>query len=204
MSSLSRMRTQGVVGGKRGTYTYLAEGDQGRPLVEGSPRERVTKRGGGLLSIVKDRDWHRVRGRAAKLLTTPLHPDDYLSLINPLWSARELRGRIERVVPETEDAATLVIKPGWGAKFDYEPGQYIGIGVEVDGRYHWRSYSLSSPPGPGRGSARPRHTPRGAAGSAGRSGWPLPASRGRRPASRARSRRGRRSGSARNGSHGAC
>jgi ferredoxin-NADP reductase len=50
------------------------------------------------------------------------------------------------VVPETEDAATLVIKPGWGAKFDYKPGQYIGIGVEVDGRYHWRSYSLSSPP----------------------------------------------------------
>jgi ferredoxin-NADP reductase len=93
-----------------------------------------------------DRDWHRIRGRAAKLLTTPLHPDDYLSLINPLWSARELRGRVEKVVPETDDAATLVIKPGWGAKFDYAPGQYIGIGVEVEGRYHWRSYSLSSAP----------------------------------------------------------
>ena len=102
---------------------------------------------GAALSIMtKDRDWHRVRGRAAKLLTTPLHPDDYLSLINPLWSARELRGRIERVVPETDDAATLVIRPGGGARFDYQPGQYIGIGVEVDGRYHWRSYSLSSPP----------------------------------------------------------
>jgi ferredoxin-NADP reductase len=96
--------------------------------------------------LTKQRDWHSVRGRAAKLLTTPLHPDDYLSLVNPLWSARELRGRIEKVVPETDDAATLVIRPGWGAKFDYSPGQYIGIGVEVDGRYHWRSYSLSSAP----------------------------------------------------------
>ena len=90
-------------------------------------------------------DWKRVRDAASRL-TTPLHPDDYLSLINPLWSARELRGRIERVTPETDDAATLVIKPGWGWSFDHRAGQYIGIGVEIDGRFHWRSYSLSSVP----------------------------------------------------------
>ena len=29
--------------------------------------------------------------------TSPLLPDDYLELINPLWSTRELRGRIERI-----------------------------------------------------------------------------------------------------------
>lgn len=84
--------------------------------------------------------------RVGKALTTPLHPDDYLSLVNPLWSARELRGRIERVEPVTDRSATLVIRPGWGWKFDHKPGQYIGIGMEVDGKYHWRSYSLSSPP----------------------------------------------------------
>ncbi len=81
-----------------------------------------------------------------KAMTTPLSPDDYLALINPLWSQRELRGRIERVVPETDNAATLVIRPGWGWTFDHQPGQYIGIGVELDGRFHWRSYSLSSVP----------------------------------------------------------
>jgi stearoyl-CoA 9-desaturase NADPH oxidoreductase len=90
-------------------------------------------------------DWTRVRGAAARL-TTPLHPDDYLSMINPLWSARELRGRVERVIPETEDAATLIIKPGWGWTFHHQAGQYVGIGVELNGRFHWRSYSLSSPP----------------------------------------------------------
>ena len=31
-------------------------------------------------------------------LTTPLHPDDYLGLVNPLGSPRELRGRIEKVI----------------------------------------------------------------------------------------------------------
>ncbi len=86
-----------------------------------------------------------LRGAVARI-TTPLLPDDYLHLANPLWSARELRGRVVEVRKETADSATLVIRPGWGFDFDYQPGQYIGIGVHVDGRWHWRSYSLTSPP----------------------------------------------------------
>ena len=93
-----------------------------------------------------------VRGVAARM-TTPLLPDDYLHMINPLWSTRELRGKIVEVIPETEDAATLVIKPGWGFAGGFQAGQYVGIGVSIDGRWHWRSYSISSAPGgsgPGR------------------------------------------------------
>lgn len=79
-------------------------------------------------------------------MTTPLLPDDYLNMINPLWSARELRGKIVEVIPETDDAATLVIKPGWGWAPSYQAGQYVGIGVNLNGRWHWRSYSISSTP----------------------------------------------------------
>src|SRR5689334_20389562 len=89
--------------------------------------------------------WDRVRSAGSKL-TTPLHPDDYLRLVNPLWTSRELRGRVEKVVPETDDAATLVIRPGWGWRWDHKPGQYIGIGIQVNGKFQWRSYSISSPP----------------------------------------------------------
>jgi stearoyl-CoA 9-desaturase NADPH oxidoreductase len=81
--------------------------------------------------------------RAIETLTTPLLPSDYLELINPLWSTRELRGRIERVEPETADAATVVIKPGY--RWDgHRPGQYLRIGVDVKGVRHWRAYSLTS------------------------------------------------------------
>jgi len=93
----------------------------------------------------KHRGWDAARALAERI-TTPLLPDDYLKLANPLWSARELRGRVLEVRRETEDSATLVIKPGWGFSFDYQPGQYIGIGVLVDGRWRWRSYSLTSSP----------------------------------------------------------
>jgi stearoyl-CoA 9-desaturase NADPH oxidoreductase len=89
--------------------------------------------------------WHALRTIVGRV-TTPLLPDDYLKLANPLWSARELRGRVVEVRRETVDSATLVIKPGWGFTFDYQPGQYVGIGLLVDGRWRWRSYSLTSSP----------------------------------------------------------
>ena len=83
--------------------------------------------------------------RAVRGLFSPLLPDDYLELINPLWSTRELRGRIERIEPETEDAVTIVIKPGFEWE-GHEPGQYLRVGVVVDGVHHWRAYSLTSDP----------------------------------------------------------
>ncbi|MEX2448970.1 MAG: ferredoxin reductase [Solirubrobacterales bacterium] len=83
--------------------------------------------------------------RAVSSLFTPLLPDDYLELINPLWSTRELRGRIERIDPETADAATVLIRPGF-AWSGHRPGQYLRIGVVVDGVHHWRAYSLTSEP----------------------------------------------------------
>jgi ferredoxin-NADP reductase len=90
--------------------------------------------------------WRLRALRALRSFFTPLLPDDYLELVNPLWSTRELRGRIERVEPETGDAVTLHIKPGWEWT-GHEPGQYLRIGVQVDGKHHWRAYSLTSDPG---------------------------------------------------------
>jgi ferredoxin-NADP reductase len=82
--------------------------------------------------------------QAAAKLTTPFLPDDYLTLINPLWSMRELRGRVEEVVAETADAATIVVRParGWPG---HRAGQYVRVGLDIDGVRHWRTYSLTSP-----------------------------------------------------------
>jgi ferredoxin-NADP reductase/ferredoxin len=82
---------------------------------------------------------------ALAALSSPLLIDDYLELINPLWSTRELRGRIETIDHETRDAATVLIKPGyrWGG---HEPGQYLRIGLDIQGVRHWRAYSLTSDP----------------------------------------------------------
>jgi stearoyl-CoA 9-desaturase NADPH oxidoreductase len=83
---------------------------------------------------------------AVNRFTSPLLIDDYLELINPLWSSRELRGRVEKVERQTEDASTIVIKPGW-EWMGHEPGQYLRIGFDIEGVRHWRAYSLTSDPG---------------------------------------------------------
>ena len=70
-------------------------------------------------------------------------PADYLDLVDPLRSGADLRGRIEAVQPETRDAATIVIRPGRGWQ-GHTPGQYIRIGIDVDGVRQWRAYSLTS------------------------------------------------------------
>jgi ferredoxin-NADP reductase len=84
--------------------------------------------------------------RGLSSLFKPLLPDDYLELINPLWSTQELRGRIERIEQETADAVTVVIKPGW-AWPGHKPGQYLRVGMPVNGIHHWRAYSITSDPG---------------------------------------------------------
>jgi ferredoxin-NADP reductase len=91
---------------------------------------------------------HPVQRRVLKALSSlssPLLPDDYLELVNPLWSTRELRGRIERIRRETANAATILIKPGhrWPG---HSPGQFVRIGIDIDGVRHWRAYSLTSDP----------------------------------------------------------
>lgn len=80
--------------------------------------------------------------KVAEALATPLVPDDYLDLFDPLRAGADLRGRIVAIRPETPDAATIVIEPGrsWAG---HVPGQYIRIGVDINGVRHWRAYSLT-------------------------------------------------------------
>lgn len=88
------------------------------------------------------------RDRALKVVeaaTTPLMPADYLDLFAPLRAGADLRGRIVAVHQETADAATILIEPGadWAG---HVPGQFLRIGIDVDGVRHWRAYSLTHGP----------------------------------------------------------
>jgi ferredoxin-NADP reductase len=83
--------------------------------------------------------------RLAEAAVTPLMPADVLDMFDPLRSGADLRGRIVAVVPETADSATIQILPGkdWAG---HVPGQYLRVGVDVDGVRLWRTYSLTHGP----------------------------------------------------------
>ena len=96
--------------------------------------------------------WRALRDRAAARVakvagaaTTPLVPADFLDLFAPLRPGADLRGRVVDIQHETPDAATLLIKPGadWAGHL---PGQYLRLGVDVDGVRQWRAYSLTHGP----------------------------------------------------------
>lgn len=81
--------------------------------------------------------------RVGRWLASPLQPQQYLELINPLWSA-SCRGRIEDIRRETARAVTLVIRPN-GLFQGAVAGQYVRLGIDVDGVRYWRCYSVTSP-----------------------------------------------------------
>ena len=80
--------------------------------------------------------------RLGHWLATPLVPDAYLELMDPLLGPG-LRGRVENITREAEGVVSLEIRPNhrWqGAR----AGQYVRLGVDIDGVRHWRCYSVSS------------------------------------------------------------
>ena len=84
--------------------------------------------------------------RVAEAAVTPLELGDVLDVFHPLRRGRDgLQGRIVAVTPETAESATILIKPGrdWAG---HVPGQYVRIGVDVDGVRLWRTYSLTHGP----------------------------------------------------------
>ncbi|MCW2778406.1 MAG: Ferredoxin-NADP reductase, partial [Frankiales bacterium] len=86
--------------------------------------------------------------RLASLVTYPLTPSDLLGVLVPLEGGRGLRARVEQVLPEAAGAVTLVLRPGRGWQ-GHTAGQWLRVGVEIDGVLHRRSYSITTPPADG-------------------------------------------------------
>lgn len=85
----------------------------------------------------------------SQLLAAFVYPrtlDDYIELAFPLHSSRHLRARVLSVRRETEDVATLVLKPNalWHG---HRAGQYVALTVEIDGARRTRCFSIASAEG---------------------------------------------------------
>lgn len=85
----------------------------------------------------------RVAGLLSPLGLSPAVLDDTLGWINPMWRVHHLQARVVAKHMETPSACTLVLQVG--AAFPaLTPGQYVVIGVTIDGVRHRRAYSPRS------------------------------------------------------------
>lgn len=71
------------------------------------------------------------------------HAEFWLGELGSAWSASELRARVVEIVDETADTRTFVLAPNkhWPG---HRAGQFVTIGVEIDGVRVRRCYSISS------------------------------------------------------------
>jgi ferredoxin-NADP reductase len=79
------------------------------------------------------------------LCATPITVSHYLELVNPLWVSHKLQALVVDVWDETKNSRTLTLQPGKNWR-SHRAGQYIRVGVPIEGKHFTRTYSLSSSP----------------------------------------------------------
>ncbi|WP_345342604.1 ferredoxin reductase [Rhodococcus olei] len=73
-------------------------------------------------------------------MATPHPLDRYLELVDPMTTVRDLRARVVAVRRATADTVTITLRPTrqWRG---FRAGQFVQVGVVVDGVRHTRCYS---------------------------------------------------------------
>ncbi len=84
------------------------------------------------------------------LLLGPHGVDRYLELIRPSLTIRDARATVIEVRHQTERSVTLRLRPNlaWAG---FRAGQFVRLGVEIDGVRHTRTYSPAGAAGSARG-----------------------------------------------------
>ena len=81
-----------------------------------------------------------LRSKLLEALTFPHGTERYVELIDPLAARDEVRAEITAVQHQTPKSVTLTLAPNenWGG---LRAGQFVNVGVEIDGRRQTRPYS---------------------------------------------------------------
>ena len=79
------------------------------------------------------------------LCATPITVSHYLELVNPLWVSHNLQACVIDVWDETKTARTITLRPGKNWR-SHRAGQYMRVGVPIEGKHFTRTYSISSAP----------------------------------------------------------
>ncbi len=78
-------------------------------------------------------------------LVSPNPVERYIGMLDPTWSRRDVRAKVVDVDRQTARSVTLTLEPNsnWAG---FEPGQHVGLTVEIDGVLTTRYYSPASSP----------------------------------------------------------
>src|ERR1700731_3974927 len=81
-----------------------------------------------------------LRSPLVDLLVGPHGIDRYLELIRPDLTVRDARAEVLAVRHQTPRSVTMMVRPN-GAWSGFRAGQFVKVGVEIDGVRRTRTYS---------------------------------------------------------------
>lgn len=90
--------------------------------------------------------WTSAREALARRLFLDRQAEFWLGELDPVRSLTETRARVVRVVAETPDTRTFMLRPNTSWR-GHRAGQYTSVTVEIDGVRVRRCYSIASAPG---------------------------------------------------------
>lgn len=85
---------------------------------------------------------HALKTPLARILAWPHSPESYLELLAPKVGGKGIKATVKAVRQETNRAVSLVLEPNhrWPGHL---PGQYVTLGVSLNGRRHSRCFTIS-------------------------------------------------------------
>ena len=87
--------------------------------------------------------------RFLDLFAGPAGVDGYLEQIRPTWARQDCRAEVTATRNETPDSVTLSLRANRAWR-GFRAGQFLQVGIEIDGVRRTRCYSPASPAGNGR------------------------------------------------------
>jgi ferredoxin-NADP reductase len=81
-----------------------------------------------------------LRSQLVDLMVGPHGIDRYLELVHPTLTVHDARAEVVAVTRQTDRTVTLTIDPN-RAFTGFRAGQFVKVGVEIDGRRYTRTYS---------------------------------------------------------------
>ena len=93
-----------------------------------------------------------IHGEQTEIDPASLTPDKYMPLATidtaslETWTKGSKQLRCVQIIDETIDVKTFTFVAEPPVKFDYQPGQFLTLSLDIDGKKVKRSYSISSTP----------------------------------------------------------
>jgi len=146
LSAQEVSRVHGKILYQDGIYYFMDDGSTSGSSLNGEIVEANEKRSlrvGDLLQIGET--YIHIEEMEPPSLTVS-EADSSLSASEQRWTTGDLQVRCCRIIDETPDVKTFCFVAEPPVLFQYKPGQFVNLEVEIDGKPFLRPYSISSSP----------------------------------------------------------